>query len=57
MLLNLFKSCLFVLFPFLFGCELEIVGPRGGGEDEVDEDGPEVPLGLGLGLEFISTVS
>ena len=56
-LLNLFNSCLFVLFPFRFACELELAVPRGGGEDEVEEDGPEVPLGLGLGLEFISIAS
>lgn len=46
-----------MLFPFRFGCELEVGTPRGGGEDEVDEEGPEAPLGFGLGLEFISIVS
>lgn len=56
-LFSLFNSCLFVSPPFLFVCEAWPVAaaPLAGGEDEVEDDGPEAIRGFGLGLEFVST--
>lgn len=53
-----------VLLSFLSPCLLRplvvfliwVALLRGGGEDEVEEDGAEVVLGFGLGLEFPSIV-
>lgn len=50
-LLSLRSSCLFELLPFFFVCNTpQLLPPRGGGDDDVDDEGPDVALVFGLGL-------
>lgn len=49
-------SCLPGPLPFFLGCKERDEATRGGDED-VDEEGPDVALGCGLGLEFSTVTS
>lgn len=56
-LLSRLSSCLFEKLTFFFVWEPVLLAPRGGGDEDVEDEGPEVALVLGLGLEFISSMS